>query len=59
MENIKINSLEELEVGSADIDSTKTYSNKDLFKHTASPFLYQGMCFLDEVLIPKLYPEKK
>ena len=32
MENIKINSLEELEAGSADIDSTKTYSNKDLFK---------------------------
>ena len=38
MENIKINSLEELEAGSADIDSTKTYNNKDLFKHTASPF---------------------
>ena len=60
MENIKINSLEGLEAGSADIDATKTYSsNKDLFKHTASPFLYQGMCFLDEVLIPKLYPEEK
>ena len=25
------------------------------FKLTASPFLYEGMCFLDEVLIPKLY----
>ena len=34
-------------------------TDEDGFKHTASPFLYQGMCFLDEVLIPKLYPEKK
>jgi len=32
MENIKINSLEGLEAGSADIDSTKTYSNKDVWK---------------------------
>jgi len=59
MENIKINGLEELEVDSADIDSTKTYNEKDVSKHTASPFLYQGMCFLDEVLIPELYQEKK
>jgi len=47
MENIKINSLEELEIGIANIDdSTKIYSNKDVFKHTAGPFLYQGIWFL-------------
>ena len=33
MEKIKINALEELEIGSATIDcSTKTYSNKDVWK---------------------------
>ena len=32
-------------------------TDEDGFKHTASPFLYQGMCFLDEILIPKLYPK--
>ena len=31
---------------------------EDGFKHTAAPFLCQGICFLDEVLIPKLYAEK-
>jgi len=33
----------------------KFETDEDGFKHTASPFLYQGMCFLDEVLIPNLY----
>ena len=39
------------------IANKKLVDNGDLedFKLTASPFLYEGMCFLDEVLIPKLY----
>ena len=39
------------------ISNKQTANKNELsdFKLTASPFLYEGMCFLDEVLIPKLY----
>ena len=43
------------------IDHKMTANKLELkdFKLTASPFLYEGMCFLDEVLIPKLYSLNK
>ena len=39
------------------ISNKQTANKNELsdFKLTASPFLYEGMCFLDEILIPKLY----